>query len=564
MKRDRDSFKDNIRLTFIKFSIVPVAVTVSVALAFFVFFIIRYVSYSSKNENMEISQRLRLIINSGEEIISDVAASLEKNDMEIRSDEIFSALYGRLDEYTDAGDLTIISEGGELLFKSGELIPGYLTEDACSDWGIWYKVKDNKGETSIMLYDGNLIAARGVYKDDELKAAVFYIFPADVIASFIGIRNRIVEITDSYGWVYAGNNLSLKDEMGKLDGDLFNKNGFLRHDGRTYYSVKSNPVYGLYVYTINEISGTLRLFLILVIVIALILIAIVLITLKNTEISSELYTKDIKKIESAFEEASKGNLNVKLNTDSSSEFETIGRDFNLMLQGIKDRISENNELAENAAFSQVKQLESQFNPHFLFNTLDNIRFMTRIDPSLADGMIVSLSRLLRYSIKDMKEEVTVREDLDNLEYYLNILKIRFNKRFIADIDVAEDIYDCLIPKLILQPILENSVKYGFEGREKLSVTIRGYQLKENIVFVCEDDGVGIDEETLRDIRNSLNDPAGNQGHYGLYNVHRRIALMYRGDHGLDISSIKGRGTTVRLTVPRHKEKREGYAEGINV
>ena len=81
MKRDRDSFKDNIRLTFIKFSIVPVAVTVSVALAFFVFFIIRYVSYSSKNENMEISQRLRLIINSGEEIISDVAASLEKNDM---------------------------------------------------------------------------------------------------------------------------------------------------------------------------------------------------------------------------------------------------------------------------------------------------------------------------------------------------------------------------------------------------------------------------------------------------------------------------------------------------
>jgi sensor histidine kinase YesM len=227
-----------------------------------------------------------------------------------------------------------------------------------------------------------------------------------------------------------------------------------------------------------------------------------------------------------------------------------------MLKSLREQIEENKELATNVAFSQLKQLESQLNPHFLFNTLDNIRFMAKIDTDAADKMIVSLSGILRYTIRDTREEVTLREDLNNLQYYLNILQIRFNKRFKYRIDVGEDIMDCLIPKLLLQPLLENAIKYGFGGREKLSVTIKGYQITDRLVFVCEDDGAGISEERLKEIREMLEKETNDSAHYGLYNIHRRIRLMYKGDYGLDIEGKEGEGTLVRIVLPKKVKKPE--------
>ena len=120
-------------------------------------------------------------------------------------------------------------------------------------------------------------------------------------------------------------------------------------------------------------------------------------------------------------------------------------------------------------------------------------------------------------------------------------------------DVAEDIMDYLIPKLLLQPLMENAVKYGFAGQEKLTVKIRGYQKQEKLVFVCEDDGAGIEEDKLLEIQKNLSDDADSSQHFGLYNIDRRIKLMYKGDYGLDITSQKGAGTTVRIVLPKHKE-----------
>ncbi|MCR4728536.1 MAG: sensor histidine kinase, partial [Lachnospiraceae bacterium] len=256
------------------------------------------------------------------------------------------------------------------------------------------------------------------------------------------------------------------------------------------------------------------------------------------------------------ESVSNGDFDVRLNTGSSKEFKTIGNDFNAMVKSLREQITENKELATNVAFSQLKQLESQLNPHFLFNTLDNIRFMAKIDVNAAEKMIVSLSGILRYTIRDTREEVTLREDLNNLQFYLNILQIRFNKRFKYRIDVGEDIMDCLIPKLLLQPLLENAIKYGFGDREKLSVVIRGYQITDRLVFVCEDDGAGIEPGRLKEIRETLGKDTNDTAHYGLYNIHRRIKLMYKGDYGLDIEAREGGGTLVRIVLPRTLKKPE--------
>ena len=363
-------------------------------------------------------------------------------------------------------------------------------------------------------------------------------------------------ITDSNGWIYAGNTSSLQDEYGQIENIYDSGTGYIIADKSIFYTCKTDTKKGLVVITVDDISRNIWLISILIGVIALILIAITIITFRSTANSSKHYTRDIKKIEDAFEAVSNGDFDVSLNISSSKEFKTIGNDFNEMLQGLKDQIDKNKELAENVAFSQVKQLESQFNPHFLFNTLDNIRFMARIDVKAADKMIVSLSGLLRYSIRDAREEVTVREDLNNIQNYLNILQIRFNKRFAYKMNVDEEIMDCFIPKLMLQPLLENAVKYGFNGKEKLSVVIRGEEKQGNLIFTCEDDGVGIEENVLEEILQNLKEESNKTGHNGLYNIHRRIKLLYKdaGNYGLQIESKKDKGTIIRIILPRHDQK----------
>ena len=155
------------------------------------------------------------------------------------------------------------------------------------------------------------------------------------------------------------------------------------------------------------------------------------------------------------------------------------------------------------------------------------------------------------AVREIREEVTVREDLDNLQFYLNLLQIRFNKRFAYSIDVSEDIMDCLIPKLLLQPLLENAVKYGFSGREKLTVSVKGYQITNQLIFICKDDGAGMDEELLNEIKENLHETKNKSSHYGLYNINRRINLMYGESAGLGIASTKGEGTLIRIVIPKH-------------
>ena len=187
---------------------------------------------------------------------------------------------------------------------------------------------------------------------------------------------------------------------------------------------------------------------------------------------------------------------------------------NKMIDSMRKQVEENKELALHAAFAQVKQLESQFNPHFLFNTLDNIRFMIHIDANSADKMITSLSKLLRYSIHDSGEEISVKEDMENIQSYFNILQIRYNKRFAYEVNIEESILDCMI-----------------------------------LIFSCEDDGAGITPQQLKDIRRRLQQKENKEGHLGLYNIHRRIQLMYGEEYGIFLESEIGQGVVVVLVLP---------------
>ena len=552
-KKEVRSFQENIRRTFIRFSVVPVAIIVTAALIAFVLSWTTFMAASNEQENNKIKSEVEDKLDVFYGMIDSIGNDLKREGFEVSENDIFKTLYESTAEYGDIGNLIVLSPERKVLFTSKDHVPVFLTGSEYESWGVWNSIRTYKGQTVTTLYNGNLCVSKGIYEDGKLKTSIVYIIPKEVISGAIASQNRYILITDSHGWVYTSNTRSLQDDFGQVDAALNKAVGFIKIDGNLYYSYRNVVKRGLMIYTVNDVNRSMRMVWIIVAIIAVIFLAIALITVRSTAVSSAKYTRDIKKIEDAFEEVQKGRLDVTLDINSSKEFQIIGDDFNEMLGGLKEQIGRNKELAENVAFSQVKQLESQFNPHFIFNTLDNIRFMAKIDATAADKMIVSLSGLLRYSIKEIREEVPVKEDLDNLQYYLNILQIRFNKRFAYSIEVSDDIMDCLIPKLLLQPLLENAVKYGFNGQEKLTVNIKGYQLQEKLVFICEDDGAGIDEDLLEEIKSNLGEDRNTSSHYGLYNIHRRISLMYNGDYGLDISSKKDEGTLVRITIPKHGE-----------
>jgi sensor histidine kinase YesM len=117
---------------------------------------------------------------------------------------------------------------------------------------------------------------------------------------------------------------------------------------------------------------------------------------------------------------------------------------------------------------------------------------------------------------------------------------------------GDDMMDCLIPKLLLQPLLENAIKHGFGTKEKLLVTISGYKITDKLVVVCEDDGAGIAADKLKEIQEALAKDDNETAHYGLYNIHRRIKLMYKGNYGLDIDSKEGEGPLVRIVLPKRE------------
>ena len=120
--------------------------------------------------------------------------------------------------------------------------------------------------------------------------------------------------------------------------------------------------------------------------------------------------------------------------------------------------------------------------------------------------------------------------------------------------------DCVIPKLLIQPLIENSIKYGFKDKEVLTVSIRGYVEEGCLKFICTDDGAGINEETLKELKYTLTQSKNRTSHLGLYNIHKRINLKYKGDYGVKINSKANEGTTLILTLPICKNEGKSQKE----
>lgn len=273
-------------------------------------------------------------------------------------------------------------------------------------------------------------------------------------------------------------------------------------------------------------------------------------------IISNIVTRPLKRVSEAIVKFSTGDFDQRVEVETRDEVGEVAECFNKMVEDIKSLIDENYVITLQEKESELAALQAQINPHFLYNTLDSLYWQaTEADNDEIAESILALSQLFRLVLSQGKKEVTVAQEIELVSRYLQIQKMRFSRRLHYEINVADEVKSAYIPKLILQPFVENAIVHGFENVSiPCYLTVTGSLDKGKIRFEIKDTGIGMRQDQIDDIWEEEPTQYARQriGRYAIKNIKERLELRYHGDFELEIQSDVGKGTTVILCIPFEK------------
>ena len=312
------------------------------------------------------------------------------------------------------------------------------------------------------------------------------------------------------------------------------------HRGWVYYNVYNKD------YMMRDIRNNQIMFIL--ISLAAILFSSVLISYIVRRIGSS-----VALIIDGIDQVKEGNLNVSVALDSKDELGQIASNFNDMTGKVRNLIAEVSEAKDKQRDAEIRALEAQINPHFLYNTLDSINWMAIEKEEYGiSRMLRNLGVILRYSVNRSNQMVSVTEVADWLEKYISLQQMRFNQSFRFELNVAEAAGSVRIYKLLLQPFVENAVIHGFKGMEKggvLRVDIFLSDTGERLNIIIEDNGKGMPREMAESFNVREQAVRDEGGSIGLHNAFARMDMYYGREAVWNVNSIEGMGTVITLTLP---------------
>ena len=281
------------------------------------------------------------------------------------------------------------------------------------------------------------------------------------------------------------------------------------------------------------------------IAVAVLLAAVVILLISYT------FTRPIGKLMTAMKEIEKGDFKIQVVNKSRDEIGRLTESFNFMVSKIDHLVKEvyQEKIAQKNA--ELEALQAQINPHFLYNTLDSINWMLMdIGADDISDVVVSLGDILKYSIHGKDVLVPLNEEVQYIESYLCIQKNRLEDRLCTSMEIQKETRACMVPKLILQPMVENAILHGIEpmkdgGRVRITAGLE----QQNLLITIEDNGPGMAPEELEQCRAAVYSESGATDSIGMRNVHRRLCLHFGKEYGLAIESGHQEGTIVTLRMP---------------
>ncbi len=547
---NQTSFKEELRRSLIKHALTPCIILG--VLCLFGFVIGSYVSivHNNKVEMNSYRERFIDVVNLYMEQSEKTAKSLEIN--KFREDKqyrvkIISDMYDFLNSVSHRGHFYIFDEDVELIYSSET---EHITDSIITNQIIGNKARIiHNQENLIYVYDSHELDLKPIsaylifnvtYKQGHVDAISGYVVDVDDIGHRRVNGSTTVLLVNKYNRVLNCRESPYINQRGKLLNNFNLNKGLVKHNHRWYY-VANTPTHigDSVVYSITDCTTTVHISMAFSVFLMVIFLLIAVMIRFSADRFSRNKTAIIYQLKEALSKVEEGQLDISLHIDSGDEFGAIGNSFNMMLGSIRHLIYRHEQLAYENTLATIQVMESQFNPHFLFNTLESIKYMIKFDADAAQKILVSLSKLLRYSIQNNDDVVHVGEEVDFLVRYAEIMKVRYGDSLVYSINIEESAKDVYIPRMILQPIVENSIKYGFgDNIEVLRIDIAVKSKNDNIYIHISDNGNGIEEGLLKKLSSNLSKKLNQTKHIGLYNVHKRIALLYGKDYGIKLISKK--------------------------
>ena len=285
-------------------------------------------------------------------------------------------------------------------------------------------------------------------------------------------------------------------------------------------------------------------------VVLLVALTVLAAVLLNQLVSARI-SKPLRRLNDSVKEWESGNMNPDIYAGGSMEVEHLGKTLRSTVAQIHQLMDDIVVEQEEKRKSELDALQSQINPHFLYNTLDSIVWMItgeRYDDAVF--MITQLASLFRISLSKGKTVIRIEDEVKHAQNYMNIQKIRYKNSFEVDFQIDEDIRDGCIVKLVLQPLLENAIYYGMEFMDgEGEIHVRGYRKDDDIYLEVEDNGLGMPEEEAAELLNGKERPHKHGSGVGLINVHSRLKLRFGEEYGLIIHSCPDEGMMIQIHIP---------------
>ena len=425
-------------------------------------------------------------------------------------------------------------------------------------WGpMWYLNESTVNDTLFLLKSiknpDDLSEDIGFLRIDFRKSIIQDIIdkinPLDDVFSFvINSDNKIIASSRDLKDLYDNSSIDL--ELIKSAAQFSNQLTTF-DDGKFYLqsaAIDKTDWYMVNVLPKSSILSTIKtqrnyLF---IIVILTIIMAIILAAYLVKVINKRLF-----QVIDGMRQVPNGHLNNYIENDSSDEVGELIDNYNYMISKMSVLIDEQYKLGKEVKNAELKALQSQINPHFLYNTLDMINWMAQKNMNKEISIAVkNLAKFYKLSLNKGKDIVTIKDEVEHSKLYVNLQNMRYDNRITLITKLDESLMNCSIPKITFQPIIENSINHGILGRgmENGSILISGYISQNNLIIQISDDGIGIEKEVLPLILKENNLQTKGSG-YGLKNINQRIKLLYGESYGLSFTSNYGFGTTVEITLP---------------
>lgn len=567
VKRFSLSFKNRVFFMCLLATLVPLLISSVVMVHIFTMSLNRQSEGTAKQQITEISERFSRLLedceNTCAELTADGSAAwnlIDNTTIEIQKG-MYLSLYQAVQEIYGHAQCSVYDAGGRLRFTTDTLpregkLPVY--------WGLLRKASQGDGMTyyrtdPYLAVTNPSILMQGAYSLENPHGArtgyVVLDFTRDnfdnVFSGFYSLTDTILILDDHRKPVYCSRPDYSEDQISGIIAELMKPQGTAEAGkGAQQYLCLREPERGFYVILCRQApisAPAVRMMGTVVLALSLLSLALSLVI---SEALARHITRPVSRLDKAIAKVKDGDLSIQVKVKTSDELGRLTESFNQMVKDLKryleDRVQRQKDLNE----TTLRLYQTQLNPHFLYNTLDTIKWSAKIHqiPEIA-VLAENLAVILRKSISS-KPFIQLREELDTIESYIKIQKIRFAGRFLYETEVPDMLEDCVIPKMILQPLVENAIIHGLDGCANGYICIYAAQKDGILRISVTDDGCGMGQEML-DWMNSPN-PAKRDGHLGLYNVIQILKLYYGEEYGIQAESDTS-GTTVTIRLPAKKE-----------